>query len=145
MADYLPALRDYLISDASISGVIGERIFPLFAPQGVGLPLLIWVVNGANRNPRHNGGMVQSFLDLEIHVDAQRGYGNARDLANRIRLRLDEFKGEMSDRDFDIRGIILDDQDEQYMPPTDGSGAGVIVMAMEFTVWYRETPARPCG
>jgi hypothetical protein len=141
------AIRKQLLSSADVANRITNRngttrYFPLFIPQGEDRPAIYFELDGADRGEREHGGLVQAFFDMTISVDAFQ-FKALDELKRACRKQLDVFRGEIDG--FAIRGVFLDDERQDFVPPPDGKGEGFSEHLLEWRIWYREVFTPICA
>ena len=135
--DYKGALRSLLVDDPAVSGIIGNRMFPNFLPEGVERPAIWYEQDGTNRDPRVSGGLVEVFVDLNLEVDGNNSV-LVEDLANKVRLVVDAFQGD-TPSGFNFDSIFIVDDSDFYTSPDDGGDIGFLTKLIELEVNFRET------
>lgn len=82
-------LGTLLSADATLSGIVGDRIYPLVIPQGKGLPALTVTRNGERPGDTKSG--VSRVDTIEVQVSAfSKKYKEASDIAGHLRRILDK-------------------------------------------------------
>lgn len=77
------ALRAQLLADATVSGLIGTRLYPVVLPEGVQLPAVTY--QRVSRTPARDLGGV-AYTQSRIQVDCWgRSYGDAKAVAHAVR------------------------------------------------------------
>jgi hypothetical protein len=100
LADIRPALRAYLIADATVSSAVGAtRVHPTILPQGTNGPTVPAVVyNIISEVTDHHTQGASGLVMVRMQVDAYAATASAADsLARAIKERLDGFHGTMDD------------------------------------------------
>lgn len=85
-------LRSSLVSDATLSGSIGSRVYPMIAPQSATLPWICFRRTGIARERTMAGSMGTPTVSVEFTTFAET-YEEARDIADQVRVILDGFTG----------------------------------------------------
>lgn len=85
-------LRAALVADATVSGLVGSRIYPLIGPKGSTLPLVLWRRTAIRREQTLAAPMGVPTVVLEYQVLAET-YEAARTAADAIRGVLDGYTG----------------------------------------------------
>lgn len=130
------AMYEELKADAGVSALVGARIYPVTAPQEADLPLLTLQRIDRPRE-RHQGGDAKlPHPRIQVNCWAETEIG-ADQLAEAVRGCLDEFSGVMGGRE-QVELCHLEDDSQEYVPPTDGSEQGTHGVRMDFIIWYRE-------
>jgi hypothetical protein len=103
MADVFSLLRAYLMADATISGLVGPRIYPIKPPQAATFPLVTMQQIAEESFPHKRGGGIGGIEKPHYQIDAwvrEAGvpaFEKARELARAVRARLDGFSGVLAE------------------------------------------------
>ena len=131
------ALRTKLLSYATVSTLIGQRMYPDAAVEGATLPYIVYYVNGTERD--HDLGGVGKTAHARITVEA---YALTRRTCNAISKAILEtgisaFIGTVDS--YDIDGVEFTAGD-QYLQesPTDGNQEHRYVVTFDLLVHYGE-------
>lgn len=85
-------LRDFLLADATVSGVIGTRVYPLRLPQKPTLPAVVYSRISGVRVEHLKG--VSSASEPRYQIDAwAANVAGAQALGKAVRQRLDHYVG----------------------------------------------------
>lgn len=130
------AIRALLVADATVTGLVGQRIYPLIAPQPPTRPFVVYTVTGGDRWHSDEGGSGLASPRVQVNAYAET-YAGAHEIAAAIRDALDGYAGTASD--VVIQTLMLD------QPPTDFYENEVqpplYRVFQEYFVTYRETAA----
>lgn len=134
------ALRGYLATHQTLTNVLGlapARIFGSRRPQGSPLPAIVFrrVGGGHGHNLAAASGYANAGFELECWAAT---YDGALDLAARLRSALDGF-GPGLYGDTKVRGVLLDDENDLYEIPIDGSDSGAFCRLVRYTISADET------
>ncbi len=119
MKDIRPALREFILADASISALVTtggiSRVYPIKIPQGIKLASIVYTrISG--RGDYHMGG--PSGLAMpRYQLDAWAPTGDAATtLANLIKDRIDGYRGIMGTGPaaVTVQGVFMADEREDY-------------------------------
>jgi hypothetical protein len=142
LADIRPALRAYLLADATISSAVGgTRIHPVVLPQGSATPKVPALVhNVISEITDHHTQGASGLVMVRIQVDSYALTTDAADaLARAVKERLDGFAGVMtygsaSPQDsVTVQGIFADTARTDYQDETKFFRA-----SRDFLVWLEE-------
>lgn len=131
-------IREWLLDDADVSSVVGERVRPGVLDEADSLPAIVVSVDGEDHAGEldESSGLVQA--DVLVHAIA-RSYRQARILGKRIVDALADECGEAGG------GLIqsIDVEDETYtpVPESDDGDTWRHVLTVRFTVFYQPTDA----
>jgi hypothetical protein len=130
------ALFAHLTSDSDVSALVGTRVYPLVAPQDAELPLLVYQRISTPRVRSQSGPSGLAHPRFQITARAT-SVSQLRDLANKVRIALDGFKGVMGGASGVNVGAIFQDNER------DGYGETTMEYSvqMDFIIWHREAIA----
>ena len=130
------AMVSLLAGESSISDIVGPRIYAGDkAPQGAALPHIVLTVTGGQHNPTLDGfsdGLL--FIDFDIDCKAARSV-EAEDLADTVRRFIDDYSGPAGDET--IGAVLIQDQVDDYEPPTDNSDVGIHDVTLDVQIQYK--------
>lgn len=87
-------LYDYLINDATVSGVVSTRVYPVIIPQNPTYPCISYSTSGAIRHSTLVGQ--DNFVGAQIDIDCwAETYSSAKDLQNKVRASVQNYQGLM--------------------------------------------------
>jgi hypothetical protein len=125
-------LYSRLSGDATLAGLVSDRIYPVAVPQGVSYP---HVVFRKRSGPSDYGLWEAPVMQLPIMEFDCFGasYESARGVANRVKALLDRFTGELGDAQV-ASSIKLNETED----PIDLENTKVIRIQMWFEMAYQE-------
>lgn len=133
MADVATRLRTFLLSDATISGIVGERIHQGFVPETTSGDYIWFARSGVEPLRVLASGVIEPLsvrFDLEaISEDIER----SQTLAAAIRNKLDAYRGTFVDTT--TQGIFVEDHNDDYMPRGIFGDEVVYVAAMNVEIF----------
>jgi hypothetical protein len=115
---------------------VGTRIFPCYLPQTATRPALTYsrVTGGSYHNLGSATGAAIPTFEIDAWADS---YEAADVLAEAIRQEMQGFRGTMgSDA---IKTVVLDDEEDAYEAPDDGSDNGVFRITLRYRIMYTES------
>ena len=95
-----------LKNDADILALVSSRVYPMKLPQGWTLPAITYQRVSGARDHCLNGASGRARPRFQIDCWAE-DYDGVKDLADKVRLCLHGFKGDI-DTESDVGGIILE-------------------------------------
>ena len=95
-----------LSDDADVSTLVSSRVYPMKLPQGWTLPAITYQRISGERAHCLGGPSGRARPRFQIDCWAE-DYDGAKDLADKVRLCLDGFKGNIN-TESDVGGIILE-------------------------------------
>ena len=85
-------LYQRLTSPTAVSQYIGTRVYPLLAPMGTPMPLVVYQRTGVDR-PRHLGGNVGNPVVTLQLTAYDTSYTSVKQIARAVRLAVDNWTG----------------------------------------------------
>lgn len=141
------ALYSFLSSQASITALVGSRIFPIKVPQGQPRPAIVYrrmpAKGGDQRFPEEEGhahdlsgsaGYAAASFKIDCLGDK---YSDADQLANALRLALDGVNQDTV-AGVTLLSALIDDELDDFDEPIDGSDSGVFVVSTLYRIAYDE-------
>lgn len=136
--DIRPALRAFLLADASISAMVGgARIFPLRMPQGVREPSIVYarITGVGDHHMQGASGLTRPRFQIDAWAEAA---DDATRLADLVKARLDGYRGSMTAPGsppvtIHVQGVFFEHEREDY----DGA-AELFRVSRDYLVWYAE-------
>jgi hypothetical protein len=126
-------LVSLLTGEATISAIVGSRVYITKAPQKAALPHIVITQMGSDELPALDATPGLRFVDFDIDCRADRSV-EAETLGNAVRVFLDDYTGTAGSQT--IGAVIMNDESTDYEPPTDGSDRGVHITLLDITVQY---------
>ena len=136
MASLEQGIVTILRADATVSGLLGTRIYPWIRPQGTTFPAIVYELDGTEPEQDLDGYAGMTRAELSISCIAEQ-YGGAKTLAAAVLGVLNGYTGTPTNgvainslvHDNDI-GIIEDSQI--------GNSRGVAIVESSYIVWYSD-------
>jgi hypothetical protein len=85
-------LYQRLTSRTAVSSLIGTRVFPMLAPQGAPLPLVVYQRTGVDRPQSLAGNVGNPVVTLQLTTYGT-SYTSVKNIARQIRLAVDGWTG----------------------------------------------------
>jgi len=127
-------LVSLLSGESTVTAICSTRIYVGKAPQKALLPHVIITQMGSEENGSIDGASGQlRFLTFDIDCKSKTSV-QAEQLANAVRTFLDDYSGTAGD--YTIGAVIMNDESDDYEPPTDGSDVGVHVVTLDLDVQF---------
>lgn len=133
--DIRPALRAFLLADASIAAVVGTRIYPIKIPQGVAAASLVYTKVSAR--PDHHMSGASGLARPRLQLDAWAPTADAALwLADLVRERLDGYSGTMGSGGaaVTVQGVFFADEREDF-----DDAANLFRMSRDYFINYEES------
>lgn len=127
-------LISLLTGEATISALVGSRVFIGKAPEKALLPHIVITQMGSEENTSIDGASGQlRTLTFDIDCRAKRSV-EAETLGNAVRTFLDDYSGTAGA--YTIGAVFVNDEVDDYEPPADGSDVGVHVVTLDLDIQY---------
>jgi len=132
------ALQDHCLSDATLRKLVGDRVFPEFAPASAVVP---YVLRSRISNPPHDhlGGEAaigSPTFQFTVVASSNR---ERNEVGAALRACLSRYSGPMGTEDVEVSSPEEADDVETAV---DGSERRLFVRRMDFEVWHAREPVR---
>ncbi len=132
------ALQDHCLSDARLKGLVGDRIYPEFAPASAPVP---YVLRSRISNPPHDhlageaaiGSPTYQFTVVAASNRERNAVGDA------LRACLSRYSGSMGTEDVEVSSP---EEADDVETAADGSERRLFVRRLDFEVWHAREPVR---
>ncbi|QDU62170.1 hypothetical protein Pan216_30370 [Planctomycetes bacterium Pan216] len=128
------ALRAKLIADATVSGLVGTRIYPSEAPEGAPRPYVVYEVEDEDLGAQPNDKLTRMSLETRCVAGS---YGEAEELAKALKDALHGFRGTVADVFFG--GVFRRSNRDEHTPPERSQGRGTHERHSDWDVWYQDS------
>lgn len=123
-----------LSGEATITAICSTRVYVVKAPEKAPLPYIVITQMGSEENVSIDGASGQlRFLTFDIDCKAKTSV-QAESLGNAVRVFLDDYSGIAGS--YTIGAVIMNDEADDYEPPSDGSDVGVHVVTLDCEIQY---------
>jgi hypothetical protein len=126
-----------IASDPAVAMLLGERIWPVIAPQSASLPFATWRRTGVQRSQTLSGPMGMATVQLAVDVFSTT-YEEAREIADRIRSSLDGWGGAVSEY-VSVRNVSLDSESDGFVQLAGGDLPPVYQVTQSYSILWQET------
>lgn len=132
-------LRTYLLTKASITSLLGTRIFPNKIPQkNSDWPCVVYQI--ISQNPGHTLEGGADYAETRIQLDVYSETALARDaLVEALRNVLQGFRGTMGSST--VSSVVYRNSIDLYEPPADNSDVGLYRNSADY--WLRHSHTAP--
>lgn len=103
-------LRALLMADSGISGIVGAQIYPVILEEGATLPALVYQRISGPRVQSLDGASGLAVLRIAISCYSTL-FATVRDLASKVRVRLNGYRGTLSEGTVVGGALLLDERD----------------------------------
>lgn len=134
MAEPEQLMRNMAVADATVFGLVGERIYPVVLPQDVTYPAVRYARVSGMREYSHDGdsGLVDARSQWDCYAET---WIDARALATAL-------IGALSGKRLgDIQAIHLESQRDLYEDDVSSAAARVYRVSIDFRAWARQAVA----
>ena len=122
-----------LKAQSSISAIVGTRVYVSKAPQKAALPhIVITQMRSEDYKSLDNTGNLRA-VDYDIDCRADRSV-ESETLGNAVRTFLQDYSGAAGT--YTIGAVLLNDETNDYEPPTDASDVGVHTVTLDVTIQF---------
>ena len=106
-----------LAANATVAGYVGSRIYPVLAPMGTAMPLVVYQRTGVSREPALNGPTGNPVISVQLTTYGT-SYIDLKQIARAIRLSVDGYTGVYGNCTIQ-RTNLTSEQDGAEMPTDD--------------------------
>lgn len=125
-----------IAADPAVAALLGERIWPVIAPQSASLPFATWRRTGVQRSQTLSGPMGMATVLLAVDVFSTT-YEEARDIADRVRSVLDGWGGPVSEY-VSVRNVSLDSESDGFVQLAGGDLPPVYQVTQSYSILWQE-------
>ena len=132
------ALQDHCLSDATLRRLVGDRIYPDFAPASAAVP---YVLRSRLSNPPHDhlaGEAAIASPTFQFTVVAASNK-QRNEVADALRAALSRYSGPMGTEDVEVSSP---EEADDLESAADGSERRLFVRRLDFEVWHSKEVAR---
>jgi hypothetical protein len=128
-------LRTLLLADATVAGMVGTRIYPLFVPQDSAFPAIRYqrLVTPRTRSLLGPSGLAAPTFQYDCYGEQPSGVTEAKLLAEAVRHVLDGYRG-TAGASFIEGAMVVDERDLEFEEK-----AGLARASLDVKVWHRES------
>lgn len=128
-------LHDWLLSNADLSALIGDRMYAREAPQDVALPYVVRtrVSDPGQHHLKGPSKIGRPRYQFDVLATSSE---SARAVSAALRAALDGYRGPLGGIEYVLESLF-DGEVDSYEPATDGSESGLFRQALDFTVSHK--------
>jgi len=130
MAELETAVYSALTGDATVSGLVGTRIYPLVAPQDAALPAIVYQRISQQARVSHSGNSCLARTRLQV-LSISESYSGAKALAKAVQDVLHTRRDQAADPRIDV--ILLDDEEDGFTDTND-----LYTVRQDYIAWHYE-------
>lgn len=133
--DLRPALRAFLLADTNVAAIVGVRVFPSVMPQGVTASSLVYQRISAFGDHHMQGASGYAVARWQIAAWSER-LDDAEALANRVKYRLDGYRGTMGTglAAVKVQGAFFESEN----PPTHDTARKLYGVGRDYMIHFAE-------
>ena len=133
MATIRQGLYEYLKAQPAITAIVGDRIYPIQAPNSAKRPYVILITTGLRSEPHLTAAsrLARGEFDIDCWADS---LSAAQNLSEAIRNELDGYQGLMGT--VDCRRAIVNDQFDFTEQLKDGSERPAFRIKFDVDIWH---------
>lgn len=109
--------------------------FPLTAPQGQALPIVIYKRTGTSRERTLANAIGLPVASFEINIYSLT-YAEAKSISEEIRSALDEYVG--TNAGVVVQRANMTDESDDVLLPSEGQSKPIYIVALDFEVRFQE-------
>jgi hypothetical protein len=128
-------LRTYLLTKASVTALIGTRIYPQEAKQGVAYPRIIYRETGGDRTNSLSGANEQVKTSFELTCQSEDG-DEAKAIADALENVLDCFQGTMNGTT--VQGMFTTNSGDILDEPVAGNEKSIKESIVNVDLWFEK-------
>lgn len=129
-------LWNAVISDASVTSIIGHRIYPQLAPAVAALPFMTWRRTGITREQTLSVPMGVPRVSVDFVCFAET-YIEARKLADAVRTVLDGYGGTFDNTQ--VRQCSLESENDDVVSLDGSEVPNAYAVTQTYDIWWQET------
>lgn len=134
----IEAIRTILLETPAVAAIVGDRIYPVTAPDAPTYPFLVLTkATGVGQyDMRGDAGLENARIQVDVQVDD--GASACITLKAAVRRRLSGFKGGAIGFPCQIDSMFCINDLDLTAPATERAGPRVRRRTLEFTCWHKE-------
>lgn len=113
----IPVVYARLTADATVASFVGTRVFPVFAPTGTDMPLVVTQIGSVDRDQSLTGPIGRPVVTVSVTLYATT-YNEVRKLSRAVRRALDGFAGTAAGAT--VQRTTMVSESDGFEPPGDG-------------------------
>lgn len=129
-------LRSALTAAATVSTLVGTRIYPVLAPASAALPFVVWRRAGVQREQTLGSPMGTPRVTVEYSIYGTT-YENARQLADAMRSVLDGYGGTSGTTT--VSQTSLENEVDDFVQLAGADLPPVYQITQSYDVWWQES------
>jgi hypothetical protein len=134
----IEALRAILLEDATIAAAVGERIYPVSAPDAPTYPFIVLTkATGLGEYDMAGDARIEQSR-IQVDLEGAQGASDLIALKTVVRRLLTGFKGGAEGHPCQIDAMFCINDFDLTVPATERAGPRVRRRTLEFTCWHKE-------
>jgi hypothetical protein len=129
-------IGDALVAAPAVAEIVGDRVYPVIAPASAAIPFVVWRRQAVQRESTLAGpsGVVTVTLAVDMYATT---YEGVRELADRCRVVLDGFGGELGNW-ISVRNVSLLSESDGFVQLAGGDLPPVYSVTQTYTILWQE-------
>jgi len=132
------AVADALVADTAVAAILGDRIYPVIAPEEAALPFATWRRQAVVRETTLGNtgtGLPTVTLALELYA---RSYEEVRELADACRAKLQGWGTAVANSP-SVRHVALVNESDGFVQLAGGDLPSIYAVTQTYTILWQET------
>jgi hypothetical protein len=129
-------IGDALTAAPAVAEIVGDRVYPVIAPASAAIPFVVWRRQAVQRESTLAGPSGVATVTLAVDMYATT-YEGVRELADRCRVVLDGFGGELGNW-ISVRNVSLLSESDGFVQLAGGDLPPVYSVAQTYTILWQE-------
>jgi hypothetical protein len=129
-------IGDALVAAPAVAELIGDRVYPVIAPASAAIPFVVWRRQAVQRESTLAGPSGVATVTLAVDMYATT-YEGVRELADRCRVVLDGFGGELGNW-ISVRNMSLLSESDGFVQLAGGDLPPVYSVTQTYTILWQE-------
>ena len=129
-------IGDALVAAPAVAELIGDRVYPVIAPASAAIPFVVWRRQAVQRESTLAGPSGVATVTLAVDMYATT-YEGVRELADRCRVVLDGFGGELGNW-ISVRNVSLLSESDGFVQLAGGDLPPVYSVTQTYTILWQE-------
>jgi hypothetical protein len=130
------AIRNVLVTNATVAGIVGTRVYPVVAPVEAVLPFVTWRRMSVQRQQSLSGPIGVPTVMLAVDLFATT-YEGVREMSDAIRSALDGWGGTFENTI--VSNVSLENESDGFATLAGGDLPPVYTVQMTFSILWQET------
>lgn len=132
------AIASYLRGKPSITGLVGDDIYPEVAPDKAPYPFITYTIISESHDHAMSGatGLAQVTVQLDVWTST---FADRVSVSEAIRNALDGFRGSMGAENLEVRNCFFSSRSTSTERELEGKGQPIHRATLDFSIWHVES------